>query len=436
MAGIERAVRATPPTRNRVVDTWRVIALVAVVFGHWLAASIWVTPDGDTLVMNTLEWIPYAGWATWVIQVMPIFFFVGGYANAKAIASSTTNRRSWLTIRFRRLFAPAVPVIVAWSILAFVLRRWIDADLVYAGVLNATLPLWFLAVYLTLVAIAPLTFAWWNRAGLASVWILVISAIAVDVAYRVADIPGIGWVNLVLVWGAVHQIGYWWADREASRLLPSPMRSLTGSAVALGTLIAVTWTEMYPVAMITIPGGGPQNITPPTFAVFLLACIQIGVILASSGRVARWASRKRNWRVVVAVSASTMSIYVWHLTALSLAIAVGIFTFDGAAFSLEPGTVGWWLTRPIFYAVLVAVTGALVAVFGRFEQDIDTTSHHRPMPIVIAGMTAAIVSLSATAFIYLVDRDANIAWWIPVLTVAAAFIVGAYPASWRRRRRP
>jgi hypothetical protein len=53
---------------------------------------------------------------------------------------------------------------------------------------------------------------------------------------------------------------------------------------------------------------------------------------------------------------------------------------------------------------------------------------------VIAGMTASIVSLSATAFIYLVDRDANIAWWIPALTVAAAFIVGAYPASWRRRQ--
>ena len=116
---VGKAATDTPAHRNRVVDTWRASALLVVVFGHWLAASVWIQDDGAVAVMNTLEWIPYAGWFTWLVQVMPVFFFVGGYANASALESRSSNRRSWITNRFRRLFAPAVPVIVVWTILSF-----------------------------------------------------------------------------------------------------------------------------------------------------------------------------------------------------------------------------------------------------------------------------------------------------------------------------
>lgn len=429
---VDRAVDATPPTRNRVVDTWRVLALLVVVYGHWLAASVWVRDDGDVLVGNTLEWIPYAGWVTWLIQVMPIFFFVGGYANAKALASHTSNRRSWLVVRFRRLFTPAVPVIVVWTALALILRNWVDADLVYAGVLNATIPLWFLAVYLMLIAIAPITHAAWDRLGIASVVVLVGASVVVDIAYRVLDVPGIGWANLVFVWGAVHQLGYWWESREADGALPSPTRALAMAAAAFGALVVVTTIDWYPVAMITIPGAGPQNVTPPTTAVVLLAMTQAGVILASSRRVGRWASDRRRWRFIVGVSGFTMSIYVWHLTALSLVIAAGIFTFDGVAFATEPGTVAWWIGRPVFYAVLTVVTAGFVATFARFERDIEGDVAPHSMPYWVIGMSLSIVALSATAFVYLVDRDAAVAWWIPVTAVSAAAMMGAYPASWRR----
>lgn len=435
LSAVDGAVDGTPESRNRVVDTWRVMALVIVVFGHWLAASVWVEPDGSLTVMNTLEWIPYAGWFTWVVQVMPVFFFVGGYANARALEKKTTNRRSWITVRFRRLFGPAVPVIVVWTLLALVLRNFIDEDLVYAGVLNATLPLWFLAVYLTLVAIAPLTYAWWQKSGLVSVAVFASLALVVDVAWVRFDVDGIQWVNLVFVWATVHQLGYWWESRDRSGDVLTPARALVLSAVALGTLVVVTTLDWYPVAMITIPGAGPNNVTPPTSAITLLALVQIGVILATAGPVARLALQRNQWRVVVGASGFMMTIYVWHLTALSLALAAGIFTLDGAAFSIEPGTAAWWATRPVFYAVLIVVTGLLVAVFARFEQDIDATSHNRPMILVAVAMVATVSSLAATAFIHLVERDASINWWIPVLAVAAAAAIRAYPAGWRRRTR-
>lgn len=427
VAGVDRVVDATPDERNRVVDSWRVFALLVVVYGHWLAASVWVRDDGEVLVGNTLEWIPYAGWFTWIIQVMPIFFFVGGYANAKALDRRDSNRRTWLVTRFRRLFTPAVPVIVVWAVLTVILRTWVDADLVYAGVLNATIPLWFLAVYLMLVAIAPLTHAAWHRYGLASVAALAAGAVVVDIAYRVGDVPGIGWLNLVFVWGAVHQLGYWWESREATGRLPSHPTSLGLSIAALIALVVVTTLDWYPVAMITIPGAGPQNVTPPTSAIILLALVQAGIILATADRVASWADRRGPWRFIVSVSGFIMTIYVWHLTALSLTIAAGIFTFDGAAFSVEPGTPAWWITRPVFYAVLMAVTAVFLVVFARFERDIRSDVPHRPMPFWVAAMALTIISLSATAFVYLVDREANLTWWIPAVTVIAAASIGAWP---------
>jgi hypothetical protein len=149
--------------------------------------------------------------------------------------------------------------------------------------------------------------------------------------------------------------------------------------------------------------------------------------------MAHFMKRKKQWRRVVAVSGFMMTIYVWHLTALSLVLAVGIFSFNGAAFSMEPGTMAWWFTRPVFYAVLIIVTTGLVAVFGIFEHDIDLSEDHRPMPIVAIGMAATIVALSAMAFVHLVNRQAMINWWIPAVAVGAALLTGAYPVSWKRR---
>ena len=414
---------------------------LAVVFGHWLAASVWVDPDGDVVVMNTLEWIPYsAAWFTWVIiQVMPIFFFVGGYRKREGVMNSGSPRRRIESAKElahcplpKAVRALAVPVILLWTALTLILRNFIDADLVYAGVLNATIPLWFLGVYLALVSIAPITHKLWERLDLWSFFVFAAAAITVDVLYRVADVPGVGWLNLVFVWGAVHQLGYWWADRERDRAIMSPFYSLGLSATALAALIAVTWVGWYPVAMITIPGGGPQNVTPPTSAVILLGLVQAGLILATIGPIGRLALRRRVWKWVIGISGFMMSIYVWHLTVLSLVIAVGIFTFDGAAFSLEPGTAVWWIARPAFYVVLMAVTAGFVAVFGIFERDIDTSPTERPMVIVFVGMGLTMLALAATAFVYIVDRDANLTWWIPATTVVAAVIMGAYPSRWKR----
>jgi peptidoglycan/LPS O-acetylase OafA/YrhL len=424
-----RLAAATPESRNRLVDFWRVVAILFVVFGHWLAASIWLKPNDDIELLNSLEWVPYAGWVTWVVQVMPLFFLAGGYANARGlrkIEAGEELRRNWITARARRLFTPVIPLLLVWTALIVVMRTFVASEVVYAGAMSATVPLWFLAVYLTLTAAAPLTHAWWRRSGPATIAILAAASIAIDAARFGFGVPGIGWVNFLVLWAFVHQIGYWWSDRDDAGGVP-PRTGWTISAAALATLIAVTWIGWYPVAMVGIPGAEVTNMTPPTFAMGLLGVIQFGIIMGTQPAVRRVTARAGAWHFVVAVSGVVMTIYLWHLSAMSLVAAAGLFTFEGAVFTIEPGTTAWWLTRPLWLAILAAVTLGLVLIFARFEWRISHAPAPRTRRVVTVGMLLVAGSAAAVAGIGITSPDAVVHWIIPAAAIAGAAMLGALP---------
>ncbi len=420
----------TPVSRNRVIDFWRAVAILVVVFGHWLAASIWVQPDGEIALMNSLQWIPYSAWVTWLVQVMPIFFLLGGYANARALRSvdaGEKRRRVWITERLRRLFTPVIPLLLVWTLLIIVMQPFVPADVVRAGAMSATVPLWFMAVYLMVTAAAPWTHRWWLAQRWWSVAALAGLVLAVDGARFIFEVPVIAWINFAFVWGLVHQVGYWWAQRDADN---RPVEASTGwktMAGMLGALIALTWLRLYPVAMVGIPGAALTNMTPPTFAIALLGGVQAGFIWGTRPSVERLTQKLKVWHTVVAISGVLMTIYLWHLSAMSLVAAAGIFAFDGAVFRIEPGTTAWWLTRPVWVAVLGAVTLLLVAIFAPFEWRIS----HKPAPTRVMAVTAGVLltagSAAAVAYFGLVSSSAEINWMIPVSAIIGAGLVGAYP---------
>ena len=431
-----RVARETPPGRNRVIDFWRAVAILTVVYGHWLAASIWLTPDDEIKLMNSLEWIPYAAWVTWLVQVMPVFFFVGGYANAKGLERLEAGEEStaaWLTKRLRRLFTPVIPLLVVWTLLIVVTSRFVPAEVVHAGAMSATVPLWFVAVYLLVIALAPWTHPWWVRRRWVSIAILAVAALAIDALRFGLDEELIGWVNYVFVWGLVHQLGYWWAERDAGE---TPIRPNTGwllFAGALSALVVVTWIGLYPVAMVGIPGSEVTNMTPPTFGIALLGFCQAGAILGLRPMVERLTRRLRAWHAVVAVSGVLMTVFLWHLGAMSLVAAVGLFAADGAMFRIEPGTGAWWLTRPVWLLVLSIVTVGLVALFAPFEWKISKTPPPTRAAAVVAGLLLCAGSAAAVAYFGLATKEAAVNWIIPGMAIAGAALVGAYPAFRRRR---
>ena len=77
-----------PATRNRYVDGLRAISIAVVVVGHWLMAAPTVASGVRFTLSDMLHVAPWTQWLTWIFQVMPLFFIVGGYANAASLESA------------------------------------------------------------------------------------------------------------------------------------------------------------------------------------------------------------------------------------------------------------------------------------------------------------------------------------------------------------
>lgn len=78
----------TPPQRERHVDLLRAPAITAVVLGHWLVITVTYDDQGGLGGFSALEELTWAHTPlTWMFQVMPLFFVVGGFANADPMSS-------------------------------------------------------------------------------------------------------------------------------------------------------------------------------------------------------------------------------------------------------------------------------------------------------------------------------------------------------------
>ncbi len=356
----------TPEDRNRAVDFLRAISILVVVFGHWLMAAPEVV-DGEVRMVGLIGQTAWAQWLTWGLQVMPVFFFVGGYANAvgwRAARRDHTPYPTWLRERLRRLILPAIPVLAFWAPVATIAwRSGVDPDLITIASQAALVPTWFLATYVLIVALTPLTVALWERAG----WVAVIGTAAiagmVDVLALGFDVHAAAWVNYVFVWNVVHMFGYAWADDRIGAVRTRISLAVSGLA-ALSALVAF---GPYPIAMVGLDNAGVTNSNPPKVTLIALGLFQFGLAMALEGPMRRWLSRPRQWTAVVAINGSIMSLYLWHLTVMVAVLAAGL-AMGGFGFGLEVESVGWWLTRPLWLALLLTLTLPVVALVARFER--------------------------------------------------------------------
>src|SRR4051812_10828751 len=107
---------ATPTDRNRAVDFYRAAAMGLVAVGHWLGMVV-VIDHGKLTGGNLLDFCPGYAWFTWIGQVMPLFFFVGGFASATSLRSAErkgVRPSDWVATRLRRMTTPAAALAGFW----------------------------------------------------------------------------------------------------------------------------------------------------------------------------------------------------------------------------------------------------------------------------------------------------------------------------------
>src|SRR3970040_1256510 len=86
-SGLLALAADTSPDRDGYVDFLRGFSILVVVLGHWLIAVV----EGRGGVIDgysALEVIDGLWILTWVFQVMPLFFFVGGFSNLRSWRSA------------------------------------------------------------------------------------------------------------------------------------------------------------------------------------------------------------------------------------------------------------------------------------------------------------------------------------------------------------
>ena len=356
----------TPPTRNRAADFLRAASILVVVCGHWIMAAPWVDAQGSH-IDHLLAISPWTQWLTWGLQVMPVFFFVGGFSNGitwEAARRDGVGYARWLDGRLRRLLLPMLPLLAFWAVAAAIAHQaGVPAGMIRIGSQVALVPTWFLAVYLLAVLLVPVARGAWKRFGMASFWVPAGLAALVDAAYFQLDMHGFGWVNYLLVWGAVHQLGFAWLDDRCAR----GSRAILWSLGGLLLLVLLTEFGPWPRSLVGVPGAEVSNTTPPHLPLLALAAFQFGTVRLVEGFLRRRLENLKAWAATVLVNGMIMSVFLWHSTVMMLLFGVALL-LDGAGLKAYPGSGPWWLMKLAWIGLFLVVLLPVVALVSRWEQ--------------------------------------------------------------------
>ncbi len=387
-----------PGGRNGYLDLLRVLAICAVVIGHWLLTSI-TDNHGQLSGESAIPYISWSGWATLLFQVVPTFFLIGGYVGAISWPRDRGDGASWPGWAGRRVMRLLWPtaVFVAAATVAAGIAATAGADRAEIAVVGWEIAyqLWFLPVYLLLIALTPVMLSAHRRWGLRVPACLAVAAAAVDVAVVGAHVQLLGYANYFLVWGSMFQLGFAWQDGTLTRSRPRPLILAAAGAATLAALLA--WSP-FPVDMI---GAGQRisNTDPPSVALLAYAAAQAGLVIAAEPLAARLLGHPGGRRAIERLNAGALPAYLWHLVPVVL-VAVALYP-AGVLPSAVPGSAQWWESRPAWIAALAVTLIAAIAALNWLQ---------RPLVLLPSGLgpvgawSPALLATGLAATMYALTR--------------------------------
>ncbi len=365
-----------PARREPYVDWLRAGSLIVVVLWHWAFTILRWTPTGPQPT-NPLGFFSGLWIFTWLLQVMPVFFYVGGYVHLVSWERARARgdhlgRYVWGHIR--QLVLPATVLMAVWAAAGVVLGAVFDWAWIGNAVMLVISPLWFLGVYVALLALLPVSL-WLHRRFdfLALVWLGGL-AMLVDVLRFRFGLDRIGWINMALVWGLAHQAGFYYR-----RVVEAPRRvDFSLLSAGLFTLMGLVFSGLYPGSMVGVPGDRWSNMAPPTFVIVALLVFQIGLAECTRPVVERLLQRRR-WRwFSELVTRFALPLFLFHTTGMALARAVDYFVFEGRIVDDRAPDLIWWAERPLAVLGPLLFTVPLIALFGRARRKKSTQGEGPP----------------------------------------------------------
>ena len=419
--------KQTPEDRNRYVDLLRALSISAVVFGHWLmAAPYW--DSGSAKMDHLLDIQEWSRWLTWIFQVMPVFFFVGGFSNGVSWDGAQNKGQlysQWLEARMRRLLGPVVPLVLLWGVLGIIGYLFsIPTGMTRIASQVALVPVWFLAIYFVIVMLVPISRAAWHRYGFWSVITPMMLAVIGDLIYFNSAQKWLGWFNYLFVWSAVHQLGYAWQQGSLSGAEKSGAIKLFAlGCLGLIALIALTILGPYPLSLVGVPSQELSNTTPPKITLLALGLTQIGFLLSIESPMRRWLSRGKVWTSTVLVNGLIMPIFLWHSTVMMLLIGASFWLLPNLLLAI-PGSSDWWLLRPVWIWVYLIFMLVLLPLFLGLEKVVTANERKNSslLRIFIAGVLMCVGLALLAANGVTGDGPLGLNWLACTLPIIGGFV--------------
>lgn len=344
--------------RDASVDLVRALCLVVVVGLHAMMVGVSLV-DGVPVIENAME--RWAGFplASWVIQVMPLFFVLGGFSAHRqwtGMRARGGSRTDYLAKRLRRLLPPVVGAIAVTALaLGALTAAGLPAELVGEAGHRLSQPLWFMGVYLLCTLLVPVMVRMHDVAPARTTLGLAGAALGIDALRAATGVEAIGFANLLLVWLAAQQLGFWIADGRVDRWSRSTLRVLGAGGLAVAVALCLVGLSSHDLF---------EALNPPSVVLVLLGVAQASLVVLARARLQRVARGRRVAAVVGAVNARAMTIYAWHMLVL-----IGLAGVSLAIPALLPAPLGeaWWQSRPLWLLVVAVATAALVRVVGALE---------------------------------------------------------------------
>jgi peptidoglycan/LPS O-acetylase OafA/YrhL len=347
--------------RNAYIDWLRALSLIVVVLWHW-AFTIIQWDDQGPHATSPLRFTQGFWILTWLFQVMPLFFYIGGYVHLRSwerARARGVGLGSFVTRRLRQLAMPGGALLATWIVLGIILSSTIGGTWIKRTVKLVVSPLWFLGVYLGLIALLPIALWLHRRYGvLVLVW-LAGAAMCVDVLRFHYHIEGIGWLNMLFVWALAHQAGF-----AYQKVVTAPRQvDLALLWAGLFGLVGMVFSGLYPGSMVGVPGERWSNMAPPTFVMVALLMFQIGVVEVLRPTMERVLMRPR-WRLVNdTINRFALPLFLFHSTGMAIARFL-LWLWTGHRSDRHPDLV-WWLTRPLYLIGPLICTLPVIMLFGR-----------------------------------------------------------------------
>ncbi|WP_106813794.1 acyltransferase family protein [Microbacterium timonense] len=360
------AARAASPSRSRgrdrAIDLIRAVCIVGVVLLHAMMVGVEVTATGPAF-LNASDGAWWIVPLSWALQVMPLFFVIGGFSGVTAFRRARArggSAREFVAGRIHRLLLPAVVTIgAAGALLAMLSAAGVGADLVSLAGFRFAQPLWFLGVFLVCQALLPVLVRLHESAPLRSLGVLAGLALIVDVARIATGVDALGFINLAFVWLALQQVGFFLADGAIDAL---SRRTRAIAAAGATAMLALSFAGgIHSPDLVA-------NINPPTTALLLVGVIHTALFSLYRAHVERLAQRRVPGALTAFVTPRAMTIYLWHMPVLLSLAGITAAAAMTSGMPLPPiDGPGWWIGRPLWLAVALLVTAVVARPLSRIE---------------------------------------------------------------------